>query len=85
MPVLWANFLDVFFIFILFFLLCVAALAAYECSQARDPIGAAAAGLPHSHARSELYLQPTLCSWPQRWILNPLIKRQGLNPHPRGY
>ena len=37
-----------------------AALAAYEGSQARDPIGAVAAGLHHSSQ--------------QRWILNPLSK-----------
>ena len=44
---------------------------AYGSSEARDGIGAAAAGLHHSHsnAGSELHLQPT----PQlHQILNPL-------------
>ena len=44
----------------LFFCLFRAVPAAYECSQAMDRIGATAAGLRHSNARSELCLQPTL-------------------------
>ena len=38
-----------------------AAPAAYEGSQAREPIGAAAASLHHSHsnARSQLHMRPT--------------------------
>ena len=45
----------------LFILLFRAAPMAYEGSQARGRIGAAAAGLRHSHShtRSELPLQPT--------------------------
>ena len=58
--------------FCLFFGLFRAALVAYGSSQARGPIGAAAASLCHSHshsnAGSELCLQPI----PQGWILNPL-------------
>ena len=54
------------FIFPVFFFFFRATPTAYESSQARGPIGAAAAGLchSHSHARSELHLQ--------RQILNPL-------------
>ena len=48
-----------FFIFI--FLLLRAASEAYGGSQAKGPIGAAAAGPGHNHAGSELCLQPT--SW----------------------
>ena len=39
-----------------------AAPMAYGSSQASGQTGAAAAGLPHSHARSELQLQPSPCS-----------------------
>ena len=44
-----------------FFFSSRAALVPYWSSQARQPIGAAAAGLHHSHsnARSELHLWPT--------------------------
>ena len=54
-----------------FFLLLRAIPAAHGSFQARGLIGAAAAGLCHSHsnARSEPYLH---CSLRQRWILNPL-------------
>ena len=41
-----------------FFLVGGAAFAAYENSQARGLIGAAAAGLRHSNARSEPHLGP---------------------------
>ena len=46
---------------IIYFLLFRAAPVAYGSSQARDPIGATAAGLhhSHSHAGSEPSLQPT--------------------------
>ena len=52
------------FIFIYFFIFCPfvfsrAAPAAYGGSQARGPIGAVAAGLRHSNARSEPCLRPT--------------------------
>ena len=51
------------FFFFLSFGCCVlrAALLAYGDSQARDLIGAVAAGLCHSHSntRSETHLQPT--------------------------
>ena len=48
-------------LFHLFFCLFRAAAAAYGGSQARGQIGAAVAGLCHSHsnARSESHLQPT--------------------------
>ena len=46
--------------FILFlFLFFRATPVAYGSSQARGQIGAAAAGLDHSHMESELHLQPT--------------------------
>ena len=50
-----------FWLFFFFFFFCLfrAAPAAYGGSQARGPIGAPAAGLHHSHAGSELCLQPT--------------------------
>ena len=48
---------NIFFLF-LFFLLMVAPLA-YGTSQARDGIGAAAAGLHHSHEGSEPHLRLT--------------------------
>ena len=49
------------YLFIYLFLLFRAALVAYGGSQARVPIGAAAAGQSHNHsnARPELHLQPT--------------------------
>ena len=60
-----------FFLFFLFFFLCLfrAVLAAYGNSQARGRIGAAAAGLHHSHgnARSKLDLRliPQLTATPK--------------------
>ena len=65
-------------------LLSRAAPAAYGSSQARGPIGAAAAGLHHSHSntRSELCLRPT----PQVTATldpQPTEPGQGSNPHPR--
>ena len=45
--------------FVLVFALFRAAPAAYGGSQARGQMGATAAGLCHSNARYELYLQPT--------------------------
>ena len=50
----------------------------YRGSQARDLIGAVAAG--HSNTRSERRLRPTPHSW-QCWILKPLSKAKGLQPH----
>ena len=63
-----------------------AAPAVYGSSQARDQIGATAAGLHHSHsnARSELHLQPT----PQLMAMpdpRTTERSQGSNPHPHGY
>ena len=69
-----------------YFLLFRAAPAAYGSSKARGPIGAAAAGLRHSHsnAQSEQNLQPTLLLVatldPQ-----PTEQGQGSNPHPHEY
>ena len=59
---------------------------AYGDSQARDPIGADAAGLhqSHSNAGSELRLRPT----PQLTAMldpYPTERGQGLNPCPHGY
>ena len=49
-----------FFVFIyLFILLFRAAPTAYGGSQARGPIRATAAGLHHSHSRSEMCVRPT--------------------------
>ena len=54
--------LSLFFIYFLFFIFCPfrAAPIAYRGSQARGPIGAAAAGLHYSHsnARSGVHLRP---------------------------
>ena len=66
---------DFFFLF-----LFRAAHEAYRSSQARDQIGATAAGLCHSHsnAGSKPRLRPTPSSQ-QNWILNPLSKaRNGI-------
>ena len=51
----------IYFLFYLFVLLFRAVPAAYGGSKARGQIGAAGAGLHHSHsnAGSELHLQPT--------------------------
>ena len=56
-----------------FFLIFTATPATYGSSQASSQIGAAAAGLGHSHSntRPELHLWPTL---PQCQILNPLCE-----------
>ena len=55
-----AGFLFVCLFFVFFVCVCGAAPAAYGSSQARGQIGAAAAGLHHSHsnAREKLCLQP---------------------------
>ena len=63
----------------------MAAPAAYVGSQARGPIGAAAAGLrqSHSNAWSEPHLQPT----PQLKAMldpQPIEQGQGSNPQPHG-
>ena len=77
----------VVFCFVLFyFLLFRATPTAYGSSQAKDRIGAAAAGLCHSHSnmRSELCLQPT----PQltaMLVLQSTEQGQGSNLHPHGY
>ena len=57
-----------------FLLLFRAAWAACGSCQARGLIGAAAAGLHHSHSntRSKSHLWPTHHSSRQHWILNPL-------------
>ena len=68
------------------FLLLRTTPTAYGSSQARDGIGATAAGLHHSHgnAGSEPHLRPT----PQLMAtLDPRAteRGQGSNPHPHGY
>ena len=68
------------------FFLFRAASAAYGSSQARGQIGAAAAGLHHSHsnAESESHLRST----PQLTVTpdpQPTEWGQGLNPSPHGY
>ena len=76
--------LNSFFLF--FFFLFRAALAAYVSSQARGQIGAASAGLHHSHSntRSKHQLQPAtqLTAMPDP---SPAEQGQGLNLHPYGY
>ena len=52
-----------FFLFFFFFLAFRAAPAAYEVSQARDPIGAVAIGLHHSHSHAGF--EPCLRPIPQ--------------------
>ena len=76
------SFLSFFFFLSIF----GAALMAYEGSQARGSIGAAAADLRHSHShtRSELRLRPTPQLTACR-ILYPLKWGHGLNLHPHGY
>ena len=76
-----------FFFFFFFFFFCIfrATLAARRGSQARDLIGAVAAGLSqsHSNARSELRLWPT----PQLMAMpdpQPTEWGQGSNPQPHG-
>ena len=69
-----------------FFLLFMAAPAAYGSFQARGQIGAVAASLRHSHSttRSKLLLPPT----PQLTAtldLKPTEQSQGWNPHPCGH
>ena len=72
--------------FVCLFLLFRATPVAYGGSQARGPIGAAAAGLHHSrsNAGSELGLRPTpqLMATPDP---QPTEQGQGLNLHPHGY
>ena len=72
-------------ILLFYFCLFTAAPAAHGGSQARGPIGAAAAGLrhSHSHARSEPHLRPTpqLTATPDP---GPTERGQGWNPQPRG-
>ena len=62
------------------------ALTAYVNSQARDRMGATAAGLCHSYSNvgSEPCLQPTLqlTAMPDP---HPTERSKGLNPHPHGY
>ena len=76
----WLQLSATFIFLFLFFHYFRAAPTAYGSSQARDPVGATAAGLHHSHSNtgSGPYLQPTprVCnlhhsSWQQQ-ILNPL-------------
>jgi len=65
-----------FFCFVLFCLLFRATPMAYGSSQVRGQIGAAAAGLHHSHSNegSEPRLRPIYHSSQKRRILNPLSK-----------
>ena len=70
----------------LFFLLFRAAPVAYRRSQARGLIGAAAAGLHHSHSKWES--EPPLGPIPQLLaMLDPQPTEQGkrLNLHPHGF
>ena len=71
----WRNVFRI--VVFLFFVFCLfrASLAACGGSQARGPIGTAAAGLHHSHSntRSEPHLQPT-SQLTERQILNPVSK-----------
>ena len=60
--------------------------AAHGGSQARGGIGAAAAGLPHSHSSSGS--KPSLRPTPQLMATpdpRPPERGQGLIPHPHGY
>ena len=57
------GFFSNFYLFLLFFLLFRAASAAYGSSQARGPIGAAAAGLYQSHSNAG--------SKPRQWVKDP--------------
>ena len=67
-----------YFFSFLFVFLVKAALTAYGGSQARGRIGAAAAGLHHSHSNSgsERHLPLHHSSW-QHWVLNPLSEARG--------
>ena len=69
-----------------FFSLFTAAATAYGGSQARGRIGAAAAGLHHSHSNtgSEQSLRPTPLLT-DTWDSEPTEWGQGLNLHPPGY
>ena len=71
-----SNRFNFFFVFCLFRVASVA----YGCSQARGPIGTAAAGLHHSHGNA--ISEPRLCpmySLRQHWILNPLSEARDRN------
>ena len=66
------EFIILFYIFILYFILFIylfllfrAAPVAYGCSQARGQIGAAAAGLCHSHSNPGSDSDPCLRPTPQ--------------------
>ena len=77
----FSFFLFSFFLFFFFFSLFRAAPMAYGGTQARDWIGAVAAGLhnSHSNSRSELHLQPT----PQLMVMldpYPTEPRPGVKP-----
>ena len=72
-----------FYGFFLSFVFFRAAPATYGGSQARGQIGAAAAGLRHSHAGSKPHLPPT----PQLAAAldpQPTERGQGSIPHPHG-
>ena len=66
-----------------FFLLFKATSMEYGSSQARDKIGAIAAGLCHSHSnmgsKPHLWPIPQLTAMPDPW---PTKGSQGSNPHP---
>ena len=57
----------------------------YGSSQARDRIGATAAGLYHSRSNSESEPTATCCSSQQHLAPQPTEQGQGSNPHPHGY
>ena len=81
---LWRN--VYYFIFFYLVLGFRATPTVYGSSQARGPIRATAAGLPHSHSSmgSEPHLRhtPQLMALPDSW---PTEQGQGLNPHCHGY
>ena len=71
--------------YFIYFCLFRATPAAYGGSQARGPVGAAAAGLHHSHSNSgsnpSLQHTPQLMAMP---YLEPTERGQGSNPQPHG-
>ena len=77
--------IHVFLFMYIYIFLFKAVPVTYEGSQARGQIGAAAAGLCHSHSNrgSKLHLQPApqLTAMPDH---QPTEQDQGLKPQPHG-
>ena len=74
-------------IFLVFFYLLRAAPMAYRGPQARDRIGAGAAGLNHSHSHSHTGSELRLCPTPQLMAMpdpEPTERSQGSNLLPHG-